>query len=109
MDLTKAIPDEEFEAPEFRFVHTSTPWGPASAAYTFTRGVILYSALSHGGFKVSPTKLAEMPPALRVKGGWYEEDCEWAKVALAFPEIFPRSSVESALATAREYFPEVLA
>ena len=41
-----------------------------------------------GGFKVSKERLAAMPTALVNPSGWYEEDCEFSKVVLAFPECF---------------------
>ena len=47
-----------------------------------------------------------MPEALRLPSGWYEEDCDWARVALAFPERFTPEDVAQAQQTLRSYAPE---
>jgi hypothetical protein len=53
-----------------------------------------------------------MPKALRefkpfAGPNWYEEDCDWAIVALAFPQFFPEDYQPAALATLRSYKPEL--
>src|SRR3546814_7712530 len=47
-----------------------------------------------------------MPGVLRVAGGWYEEDCEWAKVAIGFPDLFTDYERCHADRTLRDYYPE---
>src|SRR3546814_9970543 len=47
-----------------------------------------------------------MPGVLRVAGGWYEEDCEWAKVASGFPDLFTDDERCHADRTLRDYYPE---
>lgn len=37
--------------------------------------------------------------------GWYEEDAEWAKVAIVFPEVFG-GRVRTAELLMQEWFPE---
>ena len=68
---------------------TSTPWGAANGRDRYGFGVSFYSCPGHGGFKVSDGMLAQMPPALANIGrdGWFEEDCDWAAVAAAFPRM----------------------
>ena len=47
---------------------------------------------------------------MRQKGGWYEEDCEWALVALVFPQSFQREGEqEQAKNMVRGYYPETYA
>jgi hypothetical protein len=48
-----------------------------------------------------------MPVYLRNVDGWYEEDCEWAKVALAFPKRFTSKNLEHAKDTIRHYEPDI--
>lgn len=93
---------------------TGTPWGPSQQSKHITRGIVEYSTASHGGIHVSKTMVEKMPEALR-KGAngcirpagdaWFEEDCSWAFVALAFPEHY-KEHEESAERTLRNWFPE---
>jgi hypothetical protein len=76
----------------------STPWGPAQTSDELAPGVVHYTTASHGGYCVSGAALARMEPFLRAlptfchattaDSAWYEEDVDWAVVALAFPELF---------------------
>ena len=65
-----------------------TPWGKAQYATVYGTGVTSYGTAGHGGFKLDAKRKAEVHPALRAKGGWYEEDGEWAAVAHTFPQLF---------------------
>ena len=65
-----------------------TPWGAPDHITVFGPGVVFYSTPSHGGFKVIDGLNDAMPAELRNADGWYEEDSEAAKVALAFPHLF---------------------
>ncbi|WP_443018815.1 DUF7007 domain-containing protein [Sphingomonas sp. 2R-10] len=47
-----------------------------------------------------------MHPALRVAGGWYEEDGEWAKVAAGYPALFTDRERALADRTLRDWYPE---
>ena len=42
----------------------------------------------HGGFHLSTERNAKVHPLLRKDTPWYEEDCEWAIVAISFPDLF---------------------
>lgn len=64
-----------------------TPWGPAQHATEHAPGITFYSTAGHGGFYLSPARLAEMPEADRSLG-WYEEDCEAVRVLVNFPAFF---------------------
>jgi hypothetical protein len=78
-----------------------TPWGPAQLATTYGEGVMFYSTAGHGGFHLSPERLATMPKPLDAVGtfagpGWYEEDCDSALVIIAFPDLFSDSELYNA-------------
>lgn len=82
-----------------------TPWGFAESETYYGRGLVFYSTPSHGGFHVAPWLLKNMPEPYRShtpfcgQPGWYEEDCDWAVVALAFPQFFTQEELESARRT----------
>ena len=42
----------------------------------------------------------------RKAGVWFEEDCAWAAVALAFPELFEAEQVKAAHSTTKNYNPD---
>ena len=92
--------------------HTVTPWGIADAATHVAEGITFYSTPSHGGYHLSPERRAAMPPAIRDKetfarGNWYEEDCDWALVALAFPAYFPPEAIDAAHRVCAHYHQDV--
>ncbi len=62
-----------------------TPWGESQLTTHYDTGIVFYSTASHGGFKLDRARNAQVPNYLRRAGGWYEEDCDWAIVALIFP------------------------
>lgn len=87
----------------------STPWGRSDHQRRYgkaPRYVVFYGTPSHGGFLVASDMLAKMPAGLAavktfagsdVYGRWYEEDCDWAIVALAFPDLFSEPEVLAAV------------
>jgi len=94
-----------------------TPWGPSQTATEIAPGIIAYTTASHGGYWLSPERIASMPKCLRDfvpfggpqsgPGRWYEEDCDWAVVALAFPQFFPADAIPATLKTLERYKPEL--
>jgi hypothetical protein len=79
-----------------------TPWGPAQSATEYGPGVTFYTTASHGGFHLTEEALARMPKPLDALGtwagpGWYEEDCDWVLVAIAFPDLFSDDELFSAV------------
>jgi hypothetical protein len=77
-------------------------------------GIVCYSTPSHGGYWLSPERVAEMPKPLRefkpfAGPNFYEEDADWSIVALAFPQLFPADAIPAALATLKHYKPELYA
>lgn len=85
---------------------TSTPWGPSQYSTKYGFGITSYGTAGHGGFKVCATLNAKMPDCLRLNDGWYEEDCEWARVALAFPDRFSEKQIAAAKDTLRNQHPD---
>ena len=85
-------------------MRVSTPWGMSQGATVYVDGIVCHSTASHGGFKLDRARNAAMPRALRIDGGWYEEDGEWAKVALGYPDLFTDREKASADRTLRDWY-----
>jgi len=66
----------------------STPWGASQQATIYADGIVSHTSSSHGGFHLSAARNVKVLPTLRNASGWYEEDAEWAIVALTFPDVF---------------------
>lgn len=98
---------------------TSTPWGESQTEQEIAPGITFYSTASHGGYHLTDERVAEMPKALRDfvpfggpqagPGRWFEEDCDWAVVALAFPQHFPAEAIPAAMTTLKGYKPHLYA
>ncbi len=84
----------------------NTPWGPSQGATVFAEGVVCHSAAGHGGFHLSADRNARVDRRLRRPGGWYEEDAEWAIVALTFPHLFTSFERRRAEQTAKDSWPD---
>jgi len=84
----------------------STPWGGAQSATAYAEGIVEYATASHGGFHLSPERNAAVHPTLRSEGGWYEEDCGWAAVAITFPDLFTAFEQRCAETTLKDWFPD---
>lgn len=69
-------------------IHCTTPWGPSQGATIYAEGVVFHTTAGHGGFKLSAERNARVHPMLCRDSGFYEEDAEWAIVALTFPDLF---------------------
>ena len=87
---------------------TSTPWGAAQSSRQIARGITYYSTARHGGILVTPRMVAKMPEPIRsiipfAGPGAYEEDCDWALVALAFPEYWGDQQIKNAYETAKAW------
>lgn len=89
-----------------------TPWGPSQRSHEIAPGIVRHDTASHGGFYVSPDRVAQMPDVLRAfrpwaGANWYEEDCDWTIVALAFPDLFPADTLSAAIAILKRYQPRL--
>lgn len=87
-------------------LRVSTPWGMSQSATIYADGIVFHSTAGHGGFKLDRARNAAMPSALRLSGGWYEEDAEWALVATGFPNLFTYREQANADRTLRDWFPD---
>lgn len=83
-----------------------TPWGPSQGGTAYAEGVTAHSTAGHGGFKLSAERSSKVHPTLRSAGGWYEEDAEWAIVAISFPHLFTASERRCAEATLKDSWPD---
>ena len=87
-----------------------TPWGAPDHSKQIADGIVWHGTPSHGGFELSAHRQGEMPDALRLgerdATGWYEEDCDWARVVCAFPDLFPEKERNIALDALREWAPD---
>ncbi len=90
---------------------TDTPWGHAQQYENLGQGIFSVSTAGHGGIFVPDEMLGSIPEehqrwAAQWSGSrnWYEEDCCWAAVAVAFPDRFPPDNLEHARKTLESYF-----
>lgn len=83
-----------------------TPWGSSQSATRYAEGIIFHETASHGGFHLDAKRNGAMHPALRLPGGWYEEDGDWARVATAYPDIFTDKEKCSAEKILRDWMPD---
>ncbi len=87
-----------------------TPWGISDSVHFIAPGIVSYSTPSHGGIHLSDERMADIPDRLRGLnkyggGSWFEEDCEWSIVVLAFPDCFPPGDSVLAMQTAKILYP----
>lgn len=89
----------------------STPWGPSQDAEVITEGITFHSTASHGGIHLSPERQAKMPKYMRdtfAGGPWYEEDCDYARVVVVFPEHFPEGAYDRAIKNLRFFHADMV-
>jgi hypothetical protein len=75
-------------------------------AVIYAEGVIAHSTASHAGFHLSADRNSKVHSLLRKGAAWCEEDCEWAIVALSFPELFTAHERVAAEKTIRNTWPD---
>lgn len=96
----------------------NTPWGVSDGSERQAPGMTWYTTPSHGALKLAPELVAKIPSSLMPPkdgpwyqqlcwNGWFEEDCEWARVALAFPRAFTEKQVTDAADTVKFFWPDV--
>jgi hypothetical protein len=83
-----------------------TLWGVSQGATVYAEGVTSHSTAGHGGFKLSAERNRKVHPMLRLKGGWYEEDAEWAIVTITFPHLFTAFERHCAERTIKNSWPD---
>jgi len=85
-----------------------SPWGQIDNCETIAPGIYRVSTSSHGGYILSPQRLAAMPKALRLHNdNHFEEDCEWCLVVLSFPDLFPDALRQEATLTCKNWYPHL--
>jgi hypothetical protein len=84
----------------------TTPWGPPQHWTNIAEGIDCVSTAGHGGIKLSRQRQAKMPAALKLEGGWYEEDVEYNRVVVVFPECFKTEQVAGAHAVLKDWCPD---
>lgn len=84
----------------------STPWGMSQTATIYAPGIVFHSTAGHGGFKLDRARNLAMPTTLRIAGGWYEEDGDWARVAAGYPDLFTYREQASADRILRDWHPD---
>ena len=89
-----------------RHSREATPWGASQGATAYAEGVVFHSTASHGGFHLSEERNTLVDHRLRRHNGWYEEDAEWAIVALTFPNLFTSLERRSADQTVKDTWPD---
>jgi N-acetyl-anhydromuramyl-L-alanine amidase AmpD len=86
------------------------PWGEIQSAQNVAPGIDFVQTAGHGGYRLSREVYNQMPQHLReysfTKDQWFEEDCSWCAVVLAFPQHFNPTFIEAARQTEqRNYKP----
>ncbi|WP_315927635.1 DUF7007 domain-containing protein [Mesorhizobium sp. SP-1A] len=84
----------------------NTPWGVSQGGTLYAEGITAYSTAGHGGFRLSAGRNRKVHPMLRSAGGCYEEDAEWAIVAITFPHLFTAFESRGAEQTVRYSWPD---
>ncbi|OHV86012.1 DUF7007 domain-containing protein [Mesorhizobium sp. ORS 3428] len=84
----------------------NTPWGVSQGGTLYAEGVTAYSTAGHGGFRLSAERNRKVHTMLRSAGGWYEEDAEWAIVAMTFPHLFTAFERRCAERTIKDSWPD---
>ncbi|RWA78239.1 MAG: hypothetical protein EOQ30_30755 [Mesorhizobium sp.] len=84
----------------------NTPWGVSQGGTLYAQGVTAHSTAGHGGFRLSAERNRKVHAMLRSAGGWYEEDAEWAIVAITFPHLFTAFERRCAERTMKDSWPD---
>jgi len=89
-----------------KYVGKYSPWGQIDHSESPSEGVHFVSTPGHGGIKLEASVNKLVPETLRTKGGWYEEDCEYAIAVCALPYKFSLTNVKYAVKSMRRWYPE---
>lgn len=85
-----------------------SPWDKIQRALEVAPGIVFVSTAGHGGYWISSARRQSMPAAIRqietfAGGNWYEEDCDWSLIVLAFPDLFPPAACDAAIRMAKHH------
>lgn len=80
----------------------NSPWGKPQHIKELAKGITLVSTASHGGFRLSSSRMKiieEKFPTFTPWAGacWLEEDCDVAFAVVAFPELWTKEEVVTAV------------
>jgi len=100
-----------------RLIHPKhSPWGVIQDCEQIADGILAVSTAGHGGIKLDRKRNAQVPELFRTKGGWYEEDCEWAIAATIHRDAFLEEARQTSKcpdtlsaaidSTCKNYFPD---
>ena len=88
-----------------------SPWGAIDHVEHVAPGIVFVSTASHGGYYLTADHNVKVPLTWRGASfnrqgikGWYEEDCDWALVALTFPDLFPPAALLAAKQVFKSFF-----
>ena len=84
-----------------------SPWGEVQHKESIAPGILFVETASHGGILLGSDLHAKMRPEWRTPDQWYEEDCEYCRVVLTFPQYFPEHIITASrmmLENHPEYF-----
>lgn len=93
-----------------------SPWGPIETVSYYPHWITYVETARHGGFHLRPDRLAKIPESWRLArfgnaanldSPWFEEDRDWAMVALKFPGVFPARAVAEAKRVFVAGFPDL--
>lgn len=83
-----------------------TPWGTAQTVNKLAAGIAEVTTAGHGGIHLAAAHNAKVHEAWRVKGGWYEEDSEWAIVGVTYPHLFTETRRVDAHRSTKDWYPD---
>lgn len=83
---------------------SESPWGKVQDSKVLADGITWVSTAGHGGFLLSPARQLEVaavfPGHVPYAGrGAFEEDQDWAIIALVFPDLFKPMDIFNAVRT----------
>jgi len=94
-------------APRFRNL-ASSPWGAVQSRKQIADGIEWITTARHGGFRLSRDRWDAMTPHLKAisftADEFFEEDCSYCAVILAFPEEFTDKQIASAARTYSRFY-----
>lgn len=96
-----------------------TPWGRSDSKEILAKGIVSYSTPSHGGIRLSPKRIAQIPATAHNfldSLEWWEEDCDWVVPYILFKDDIQAhgcykfiDNLAAAYVIAQRHHPEILA
>jgi hypothetical protein len=118
MDTVNYVTDDQFDAAvktarnrsDTAIAHNPmTPWGRSQHATVVAPGIVRHMTAGHGGYLLDAAatkKVYAKFPTFKTFSGVknaFEEDCDWAYVALTFPALFPAEALQVAEDIVKRY------